>query len=120
MKTLETIYKKLNSVEKTELETHKVELASILDDFKRLSKFALNFSNKASNAAQSAAKEIDGLINDGISNISKSENLFYDIESKYKELGAKMPNELRNLKEDSDIELKYLLKLRKNVSNLRD
>jgi len=31
MKTLETIYKKLNSVEKTELETHKVELSDIED-----------------------------------------------------------------------------------------
>lgn len=35
MKTLETIYNKLNSVEKTELETHKVDLA-IVDDLKRL------------------------------------------------------------------------------------
>lgn len=34
MKTLETIYKKLNSVKKTELETHKVELA-IADDIQK-------------------------------------------------------------------------------------
>ncbi len=35
MKTLETIYKKLNSVEKTELETHKVELG-IAQDIKKV------------------------------------------------------------------------------------
>ncbi len=35
MKTLETIYKKLNSVEKTELETHKVEL-SLVDDIEKI------------------------------------------------------------------------------------
>ena len=34
MKTLETIYNKLNSVEKTELETHKVEL-SVAGDIKK-------------------------------------------------------------------------------------
>lgn len=35
MKTLETIYNKLNSVEKTELETHKVELG-IAQDIKKV------------------------------------------------------------------------------------
>ena len=34
MKTLQTIYNKLNSVEKTELETHKVELG-IADDIQK-------------------------------------------------------------------------------------
>ena len=55
MKTLETIYKKLNSVEKTELETHKVELA-IVDELKKYAKGYDKYYNEGKGLEQKAER----------------------------------------------------------------
>jgi len=82
MKTLETIYNKLNSVEKTELETHKVELG-VVDDLKK----ELNIYN-------SGRKNLDNELNDWYEKILKIKNEFSKIKSTY----SKFEKPIKNLK----------------------
>ena len=62
MKTLETIYKKLNSVEKTELETHKVEL-SVAGDIKKGINAGKAQMKKLDSAEKSLRKAQDSFAN---------------------------------------------------------
>ena len=91
MKTLETIYKKLNSVEKTELETHKVELGIVddyLDSFKKLLKLDDNIDKNYS--------EMKKEVNKAALEIEKSEKVYQKTEKLAKELGVNINEILPN------------------------
>lgn len=98
MSTLKNVGNKLF---KTELESHKVELA-LTDDIDKLFKEALNFKNqykgnseKLIQAVQNAKRDIQNY-RDTLANSNK---LFIDLKTKSKELGLELPKEILS-KED--------------------
>lgn len=85
-----------NKIFKTELESHKVELA-LTDDIDKLFKEALNFKNqykgnseKLIQAVQNAKRDIQNY-RDTLANSNK---LFIDLKTKSKELGLELPKEI--------------------------
>ena len=90
MKTLETIYKKLNSVEKTELETHKVELSLVSDIAKVRQAFMKNMqqSNKAFDKVRDSAMDLNQIVNKIEKNSSDADSLMKKIKETAKELGV--------------------------------
>ena len=99
MKTLETIYNKLNSVEKTELETHKVELAKIteLEEYEYELNAGIDILMKfATDAREAIAKGVREL--NRLNSVKKvAERIYGDVEQQAKELGIDIP-ELKKLK----------------------
>lgn len=141
MKTLETIYKKLNSVEKTELETHKVELGIVDDIEKELNNFQ-QIRKKTANIIDESyvpIREIEKAINKAksekpnviksIQNLRKAQDAVEEKVDKArkvaKELGVNIQSivdfskyntlvKLSNdLESDADIFIKFLNKLPK-------
>ena len=111
---LEKVYSKLPTVELT---TQKIELG-ITDDFEQLSNNANSNIDKAYSEVKKSSSKINGFINDAISNISKADKMFKDIDSKVKDLGLKMPSNLTTINKENQISLKELFKLRKATASL--
>tara|TARA_R110000803_G_scaffold180214_1_gene242633 strand:+ start:540 stop:914 length:375 start_codon:yes stop_codon:yes gene_type:complete len=90
MKTLQTIYNKLNSVEKTELETHKVEFALVGDIAKIKQSFLKNMqqSNKAFDKVRDSAMDLNQIVNKIEKNSSDADSLMKKIKTTAKELGV--------------------------------
>ena len=80
---IQKVYSKLPKVELA-----KVELG-IVDDFEALSNNADSNIDKAYSEVKKSSSKIDGFINDAISNISRADKMFKDIDSKTKDLGFK-------------------------------
>jgi len=119
MSTEKEVFKYLfKGEEKIELATQKIELGSI-DDFEQISKNVFKNSDKAFQEADNSSKKISSFIDEAISLISKSENIFSLIEKQSKEIGFKLPSNLKQIKNDNEKELSSLKKLRKAVSTIR-
>jgi len=106
MKTLQTIYNKLNSVEKTELETHKVELAIVDDIAKIKQSFMKNVlqTNKSFDKVRDSAMDINQIVSKIEKNTSDADSLLKKIKATAKELGVsikdiKGADELENIAE---------------------
>jgi hypothetical protein len=91
MKTLETIYKKLNSVEKTELETHKVEF-STLGDLEKSDNEIKSFVKKYEKIVVEAEKASQ-LLKDA----KKMNDKGYSLASENLKIGRKFVQEFKEL-----------------------
>ena len=115
---IEKVYSKLPKTELAKVELTKVELG-IVEDFETLSNNANSNTEKANSEAKQSSNKIDGFINDAISNISRADKVFRDIESKTKDLGFDMPSNLTETNKENERTLKFLIKLRKASASLR-
>lgn len=107
MKTLETIYNKLNSVEKTELETHKVELA-IVDDISKTINNIKSERKKIATAKKDLEKANDNALDareKGVDVFQRGMSIREDALKIAKELGVKA-NDVKGFKDlDKDLDL---------------
>ena len=115
---IEKVYSKLPKTELSKVELTKVELG-IVEDFETLSNNADSNTKKANSEAKQSSNKIDGFINDAISNISRADKVFRDIESKAKDLGFDMPSNLTETNKENQRTLKFLINLRKANASLR-
>jgi hypothetical protein len=121
MSTLKNVANKLF---KTELESHKVELA-LTDDIKKLISEANNLKNQYDGAAMSAVnnlKEAKRLAGNWRDNLSQANNLIINLTQKANELGVDIPKEVLNYKElvtkgakDADNFVKIINKIQSEV-----
>ena len=104
MKTLETIYKKLNSVEKTELETHKVELALVNDLNKAIQATedlfsaidsSVSFAKKVEADRKKLLLDLPKLRNEANKVFEKGGSFLSKAQTASKELGIK-PSNIKN------------------------
>jgi len=111
---IQKVYSKLP---KQELSAQKVGLG-IVDDFEALSNNADSNIDKAYSEVKKSSSKIDGFINDAISNISRADKMFKDIDSKTKDLGFKIPSNLTEINKENQKNLDNLFKLRKAIASL--
>ena len=121
MNTLKNIGNKLF---KTELESHKVDLA-LTDDIKKLISEANNLKNQYDGAAMAAVnnlKEAKRLAGNWRDNLSQANNLIISLTQKANELGVDIPKEVLNYKElvtkgakDADNFVKIINKIQMDV-----
>jgi hypothetical protein len=121
MNTLKNVGNKLF---KTELESHKVDLA-LTDDIKKLISEANNLKNQYDGAAMAAVdnlKEAKRLAVNWRDNLSQANNLIISLTQKANELGVDIPKEVLNYKElvtkgakDADNFVKIINKIQMDV-----
>jgi hypothetical protein len=121
MNTLKNVGNKLF---KTELESHKVDLA-LTDDIKKLISEANNLKNQYDGAAMAAVnnlKEAKRLAGNWRDNLSQANNLIISLTQKANELGVDIPKEVLNYKElvtkgakDADNFVKIINKIQMDV-----
>ena len=109
---------------KTELGTHKVDLA-VTDDIKKLITEANNLKNQyngAANAAVNNLKEAKRLAINWRDNLSQANNLIINLTQKANELGIDIPKEVLDYKEltvkgskDADNYVKVISKIQMDV-----
>lgn len=109
---------------KTELGTHKIDLA-VTDDIKKLITEANNLKNQYNGAATAAVnnlKEAKRLAGNWRDNLSQANNLIINLTQKANELGIDIPKEVLNYKEltvkgskDADNYVKLINKIQMDV-----
>jgi hypothetical protein len=109
---------------KTELGTHKIDLA-VTDDIKKLINEANNLKNQYNGAAAAAVnnlKEAKRLAGNWRDNLSQANNLIINLTQKANELGIDLPKEVLNYKEvvtkgvkDADNYVKIINKIQMDV-----
>jgi hypothetical protein len=113
-----------NKLFKTELESHKVDLA-LTDDIKKFISEANNFKTKYDGAAMAAVnnlKEAKMLAINWRDNLSQANNAIINLTQKANELGIDVPKEVLNYKEvvtkgvkDADNFVKIINKIQMDV-----
>jgi hypothetical protein len=97
-----------NKLFKTELESHKVDLA-LTDDIDKLFKEALNFKNKYKGSSEKLIESVKDAKRD-IQNyrdkLNDSGKLINDLKNKSKELGLELPKDIISKQEMIDKEIK--------------
>lgn len=113
-----------NKLFKTELESHKVDLA-LTDDIKKIISEANNFKTQYDGAAMAAVnnlKEAKRLAGNWRDNLSQANNLIINLTQKANELGIDVPKEVLSYKEivtkgakDADNFVKIINKIQMDV-----
>ena len=118
MNTTNVIFNKLFSKEeKTELETHKVELGAI-DDFEKEFNKAMSLQTKAmssTTAIDSAAKKSLKIYDSAGKSFLKANARYLEIENMSKELGVDVPSKVKNMKKALSESIKEIDNASKNL-----
>ena len=124
MNTTKSVYNKLFSEDKVELESHKVELA-LVDDFNKEYEKALDDQAKAENAIidyNDLAVKIIANLNAAGQAFLKANARFQDIENMAADLGIEVSPQLKNKKQTISVAIKeidgYVKKLSSNKVNI--